>query len=117
MWSKLETESFLELSIPNIHLLLELLQTIYLQCADCTLFSLGELILNTESCLHQILGLVKGNNVRLWVFLPFPFEVVVEYQVSIQINYSFKDRMRDKLFNIGVLYLNDSLSLGDYTFD
>ena len=83
------TESVLELGISDFHLLLELLQTVHLQGADRTPVSSGELLLNDESRILQIIGLLKGRNI-------FAFKVVEEYQVCINLTDGLQDCMCDQ---------------------
>ena len=90
------TESVLELGIRDFHLLLELLQTVHLQGADGTPVSSGELLLDDESRILQIIGLLKGRYIPIWVFYPFPLEVVEEYQVSVNFTDGFQDCMCDQ---------------------
>ena len=51
--------------------------------------------------------------IPFWAILPFFLEVVEEYQVSVDLNYGFQDRMCDQRLDIWVLYLPDPLGLGD----
>jgi len=93
MWGILEGENLLELCNSYIHFLLELLQTVYLQCADRTPIPSGELFLDDESCIHQIVCLLEVRIIPIWVVYPFPFDVVKEYQVSVDLTDSFQDCM------------------------
>jgi hypothetical protein len=67
-----------------------------LQCADRTPVPSGELFLNYESSILQIIGLLKGKNIPVWVVLTFPFEVVEEYQVGVNFTDGFEDCMCDQ---------------------